>query len=68
MMEILNITWTYQKNWKNSSTLKIIIDETEIALLEFQFHTNSRINMGIRWYYENFLSIFSFYLNKIDIP
>jgi hypothetical protein len=67
--EKYSFKWTRDwKNWKNSSTLKIIIDETEIALLEFQFHTNSRTNMAIRWYYENFLSIFSFYLNKIDIP
>lgn len=51
--------WTcdYQ-NWKNSSTLKIIIDEKEIALVEFQMHTKSRKNMAIRWCYENVLTIF----------
>jgi len=47
--------WT---SWKNSSTLKIIIKEKEYALLEFQFHTKSRTNMAIRWFYENFLTLF----------
>jgi len=46
-------------DWKNSSTLKIIVDENEISLLEFQFHTKSRTNMAIRWSYENFLNIFA---------
>jgi hypothetical protein len=46
-------------NWKNSSTLKIIINEKEFSLLEFQFHTKSRTNMAIRWSYENFLNIFA---------
>ena len=56
--------WT---EWSNSSTLKIIIDETETALLEFQFHTKSRTNMAIRWCYENFLTIFKDNLSIIDI-
>ena len=47
--------WT---TWKNSSTLKIKIEEKEYALLEFKFHTKSRTNMAIRWCYENFLTIF----------
>jgi hypothetical protein len=46
-------------DWKNSSTLKIIINEKEFSLLEFQFHTKSRTNMAIRWSYENFLNIFA---------
>jgi hypothetical protein len=44
--------------WGNSSTLKIIVEEKEYALLEFQFHTKSRTNMAIRWFYENVLTIF----------
>jgi hypothetical protein len=52
--------WTCDWNeWRNSSTLKIIVEENEMALLEFQFHTKSRTNMVIRWYYENFLTIFN---------
>jgi hypothetical protein len=52
--------WTCDwSKWSNSSTLKIIIEEKEMSLLEFQFHTKSRTNMAIRWYYENFLTIFN---------
>lgn len=52
-------------DWNNSSTLKIIVDEKEIALLEIQFHTKSRTNMAIRWSYENFLSVFKDNLNIV---
>lgn len=55
--------WT---TWKNSSTLKIIFDKEEYALLEFQFHTKSRTNMAIRWCYEHFLTIFKENLCVID--
>ena len=55
--------WT---TWKNSSTLKIIFDKEEYALLEFQFHTKSRTNMAIRWCYEHFLTIFKENLSVID--
>ena len=44
--------------WKNSSTLKIIIEGKEFALLEFQIHTKTRKNMAVRWCYETFLNIF----------
>lgn len=44
--------------WGNSSTLKIIVEGKEYALLEFQFHTKNRTNMAIRWFYENILTIF----------
>ena len=60
--------WTRSwMDWGNSSTLKVIIEETEIALLEFQFHTKSRTNMAIRWFYENFLTIFKANLSIINI-
>jgi len=55
--------WT---TWNNSSTLKIIFDKKEYPLLEFQFHTKSRTNMAIRWYYENFLTVFKENLSTID--
>ena len=48
-------SWT---DWCDSTTLKVIVDEKELALIEFQFHTKSRTNMVIRWSYENFLTIF----------
>jgi hypothetical protein len=52
--------WTCNWNeWSNSSTLKVIVEEKELALLEFQFHTKSRTNMAIRWCYENLLTIFN---------
>jgi hypothetical protein len=53
--------------WENSSTLKIISDNEEYALLEFQFHTKSRTNMVIRWCFENFLTIFKENLRIIDL-
>ena len=60
--------WTCDwSNWGNSSTLKIIVEEEELALLEFQIHTKSRTNMAIRWCYENFLTIFKKNLSIIHI-
>ena len=53
---ILNI---YEPTNLTPQLLKIIIDETEISLLEFQFHKKNRTNMAIRWYYEHFLTIFN---------
>jgi hypothetical protein len=59
--------WTCNwEDWKNSSTLKIISEDNETALLEFQFHTKSRTNMAIRWCYENLLTIFKENLNIIE--
>lgn len=62
--------WTQQwERWNNSSSLKIRqayitadnvegdVDET--TLLEIQFHSKSRQNMAVRWFYENFLKLFS---------
>jgi hypothetical protein len=60
--------WTCSwRDWNNSSTLKVLIEEEEFALLEFQFHTKSRTNMAIRWVYENFLTIFKENLSIIMI-
>ena len=56
--------WT---TWNNSTTLKVVIGEKEIALLEFQIHSKNRTNMAIRWCYENFLTIFNDHLSIIDI-
>jgi len=60
--------WTKSYNeWNNSSTLKIKINEKYIALVEFQFHSKSRTNMAIRWYYDDFLTIFKEHLNIVKI-
>jgi hypothetical protein len=61
-------TWTcHWDTWNNSSTLKILHNEKETPLVEFQFHTKSRTNMAIRWCYDNFLSIFKDNLTIIDL-
>ena len=63
-----NYKWTRDCNeWNNSSTLRIIVEEKELALLEFQIHTKNRTNMAIRWCYENFLTIFNDNLSIIHM-
>jgi len=48
-------TWTMtHEEWIGSSTLKV----GGVAIVEFQFHSKSRSNMAIRWYFENFLELF----------
>lgn len=62
-----SIVWTCNwEQWNNSSTLKIRIGGKSVSLLEFQFHTNSRSNMSIRWHFENFLQFFSDHLTITD--
>jgi hypothetical protein len=56
--------WT---SWNNSSTLNVICGDTEMALLEIQFHTKSRTNMAVRWCYENFLTRFKENLTIVDL-
>jgi hypothetical protein len=48
--------WT---KWNNSSSLKIKINNIDIRILEFQFHSKSRTNMAIRWSFENILKYFN---------
>lgn len=61
-------SWTCDWNtWKNSSILKIIINNKPISLLEVQFHTTNRSNMAIRWCYENFLTVFNSHLSIVSI-
>lgn len=48
-------TWTKKPEvWNGSSTVKI----GSTAIAEFQFHSKSRTNMAIRWYFENILELF----------
>jgi hypothetical protein len=47
--------WTV---WNNSSCVKILECGKTIPLMEFQFHTKSRTNMAVRWYFEELLSVF----------
>jgi hypothetical protein len=46
-------------DWNNSTTLKMVVGDKTIPLVEFQIHSKKRTNMAIRWCYENVLSIFS---------
>lgn len=59
--------WTRPASkWTNSSTLKIkTTDGKYVPLVEFQFHSKSRTNMTIRWYYENVISLFDEYMDII---
>ena len=62
--------WTCNwDDWNNSATLKIVVDgNVEYALLEVQFHSKSRKNMAVRWFFENLLKICSSHLNIVEIP
>lgn len=52
-------TWTTDwTKWKNSTTLKIKSEDKFIPILEIQFHTKSRTNLAIRWFFENVLTTF----------
>lgn len=65
---LYNYKWTVKWDvWNNSSTLKIVTDQKDIAILEFQFHTKSRKNIVIRWVYENFLNLFKNHLEIINL-
>jgi hypothetical protein len=55
------------EDWANSSTLKIISGTQVVPLVEFQFHTKSRTNMAIRWFYENVLMLFKENLTILDL-
>jgi len=63
----LAVADTNKKIWNNSSTLKIKVEDKYIDLVEFQFHTKSRKNMAIRWFYENVLSVFKDHFNIIHL-
>lgn len=61
-----NYSWTCKwSEWNNSSVLKIVTTEKTIPLVEFQFHSKSRTNMAIRWYYDEFLTLFQTHLNIV---
>ncbi len=60
--------WTCSyDNWKNSSTLKIVIDGKKEAILEFQFHSKNRQNMAIRWITGNVLRLFKNHFSIITL-
>jgi len=56
--KLCDTTKNRNKIWNNSSRLKIKNGDKLFDLLEFQFHTKSRQNMAIRWFYENVITIF----------
>ena len=47
--------WT---SWNNSSSLKLKTPKGDIPIVEFQFHSKSRTNMAVRWYYDNLITHF----------
>lgn len=54
-------TWTKDwKQWNNSTICKITVraQTKPVSIAEFQFHSKSRKNMAIRWFYDNFLELF----------
>lgn len=53
--------------WTNSSTLKIKTPKGYVSLVEFQFHTKSRTNMAIRWFYENVLNTFKGHFEMVSL-
>lgn len=60
--------WTLSwDRWNNGSNLKIIKDAKKHSLLEFQFHSASRTNMAVRWYFDKFLDIFKDHLSITDL-
>jgi hypothetical protein len=60
-------SWTCPyETWTNSSTLKIKHNGQDVSLVEFQFHSKSRTNMAIRWFYENFLHVFRDHLRIVN--
>lgn len=61
--------WTRSwEEWNNSATLKIQKEQDApfVPILEVQFHTKSRTNMAVRWYYDNFLSFFQEHLSILS--
>jgi hydroxymethylpyrimidine pyrophosphatase-like HAD family hydrolase len=52
-------TWTRSslQDWENSNTLKIKYKDKDISLCEVQFHSRSRKNVVLRWYFDNLLEI-----------
>lgn len=62
--------WTRSwEEWNNSATLKIQKEKDApfVPILEVQFHTKSRTNMAVRWYYDNFLSFFQEHLSILSL-
>jgi hypothetical protein len=51
--------WTKNhKEWNNSTICKIKTKHKSISITEFQFHSKTRHNMAIRWFYDNILEFF----------
>ncbi len=62
-------TWTRDwQQWNNSTICKISnVQGKPISIAEFQFHSKSRTNMAIRWYYDNFIEIFKNHLDVVNM-
>jgi hypothetical protein len=63
-------TWTRDwKQWNNSTICKILLPNKSkpVSIAEFQFHSKSRKNMAIRWFYDNILELFKDHMEITDI-
>lgn len=61
-------TWTKDwNNWNNSTVCKIITKTKPLPIAEFQFHSKSRKNMAIRWYYDNLLELCNEHFNVVNL-
>ena len=60
-------TWTNDFTVRQSASVKIIVKEKKISLMEFQFHTKSRTNMANRWYIEDLINVFAEHFTIINI-
>jgi hypothetical protein len=53
--------------WNNSTTLKVVVGDKTIPLVEFQIHSKKRTNMAIRWSFENVLTIFQHHFTIVHV-
>lgn len=61
-------TWTRDwKSWNNSTVCKMITKGKAVSIVEFQFHSKSRKNMAIRWFYDNILELCKAHFEITDI-
>lgn len=60
-------TWTRNWNdWKNSTVCKVVLNDKNVAIAEFQVHEKNRKNMAIRFFYDNILELFKSHFEIID--
>jgi hypothetical protein len=66
-------TYTWSRpwdKWRNSAILKVAsvgAEEKPVPLMEFQFHSKSRTNVAIRWFYGNVLTRFKDAFTTVEL-